>query len=250
MNPEVCLKISSLSKRYKGAQNDALQGIDISIKRGQKFGIIGPNGAGKTTLISIICGLITPSSGNYKYAFASTVNSEKEEKKRIGFVPQEFSFYEELTVKQNFDFFGAMYGLSKNEIAQNGSKLIDVLGLKDVFKKKILTFSGGMKRRVNLGIGMLHKPSILFLDEPTAGVDVQSKHAIFSYLNSINEQGCTIVYTSHHMAEAEEFCSDIAIIDHGKLLRTGNLASILSDSTGNLESLFLSLTGMELRDKV
>jgi len=250
MTQEVCLDLINISKRYKGAKNLALDDVSFSIVKGDKFGIIGPNGAGKTTLISIVCGLIDQSEGDFSYSFDQEKLSLNERKKRIGFVPQDFSFYEELSLEQNFNFFGAMYGLSKKSIKENSDELIDILGLKDVYKKKINTFSGGMKRRVNLAIGMLHKPSILFLDEPTVGVDVQSKYAIFRYLDQINSNGCTIIYTSHHLAEAEEFCSDIAIIDHGKLIASGKLNDlIINYDSPKLESLFIDLTGEDFRDR-
>ena len=250
MIPKACLDIVNISKRYKGAVSEALDKVSLSINQGDKFGIIGPNGSGKTTLISIICGLIDQSNGEFHYHFSAASLTTYELKKKIGFVPQDFSFYEELTLLQNLDFFGAMYGLSKKESKENSLELVAVLGLKDVLNEKVSSYSGGMKRRVNLAIGMLHKPSILFLDEPTVGVDVQSKHAIFRYLNRINSEGCTIVYTSHHLAEAEEFCSDIAIIDHGKLLAFGEINSLINSySKPRLESYFIELTGVDFRDR-
>lgn len=246
MSQEAILTISNLSKQYKAAGRDALSKVSISVSKGSRFGIIGPNGAGKTTLISIVCGLIEASEGSFEYNYERTLSS-LEKKKFIGYVPQDFSFYEELSPKQNFDFFGAMNGLSNSEIKDNSSQLAQILGLKEVFNKKVKDFSGGMKRRVNLAIGMLHKPEILFLDEPTVGVDVQSKYAIFNYLKKINEEGCSIIYTSHHLAEAEDFCTDLAIIDHGKLLVQGKTSDLVKE--GTLEKLFIELTGEEFRDQ-
>jgi ABC-2 type transport system ATP-binding protein len=172
-----------------------------------------------------------------------------EQKSRIGFVPQEYAFYQELTPRQNLDYFGAMYNLSKDTLTQRREHLLEVLGLQKAADKKVGTFSGGMKRRVNLAIGIIHQPDILFLDEPTVGVDVQSRNAIIRYLQNINQTGTTIIYTSHHMAEAEEFCKHIALIDHGKLMAAGELDSLKKQhSVASLQSLFINLTGEAYRD--
>ena len=249
MNPEVCIHINNLSKRYKKSDDDCLKQISLSINSGEKFGILGPNGAGKTTLISILCGVIPPSGGNYQYFEQSRILQPHSVKKKIGFVPQDYSFYEDLTPSQNIDYFGALYLLAKDEIKIRKEVILSALGLSKVADKKIRTFSGGLKRRMNLAIGIIHKPSILFLDEPTVGADVQSKYAMMQYLNEVNKEGTTIIYTSHHMSEAEDFCNRIALIDNGKLIACDTLSNLFNFyKTSDLKSLFINLTGESFRD--
>jgi ABC-2 type transport system ATP-binding protein len=175
--------------------------------------------------------------------------SEAQRKSRVGFVPQEYAFYQELTARQNLDYFGAMYNLSKSELHERREHLLDVLGLTKAADKKVGTYSGGMKRRINLAIGIIHQPAILFLDEPTVGVDVQSRNAIIRYLQQINETGTTIIYTSHHMAEAEEFCKHIALIDNGRVIAAGELLKLKTrNAVPSLQALFIKLTGEQYRD--
>jgi len=243
------IQIENITKRYKSAEEDSLSLVSLQINESDVYGLLGPNGAGKTTLISILCGIIPPSQGSIQYYIAGKKINEKERRSLLGFVPQEYAFYQELTPRQNLDYFGAMYNLSKTELSERIDKLLDELGLAKVADKEVSTFSGGMKRRVNLAIGLIHRPSILFLDEPTVGVDVQSKNAIIKYLEEINRAGTTIVYTSHHMSEAEEFCNRIALIDHGKVVVEGGLSELLIENgAANLQSLFIKLTGEEYRD--
>ena len=243
------IQIENVSKRYKSAQEDSLSRINLQINESDVYGLLGPNGAGKTTLISILCGIIPPSQGKISYHIGGSEISTQERRSKLGFVPQEYAFYQELTPKQNLDYFGAMYNLSKAELAVRISELLEELGLTKVANKEVSTFSGGMKRRVNLAIGLIHKPAILFLDEPTVGVDVQSKNAIIKYLEEINSTGTTIVYTSHHMSEAEEFCNRIALIDHGKVVAEGGMSELLiKNEAPSLQDLFIKLTGEEYRD--
>ena len=165
------------------------------------------------------------------------------------FVPQDFSFYQELTPAENLEFFGAWSGLRRAAIKKRTTELLDILGLSDMRNKPIQHFSGGMKRRVNLAIGVIHNPRILFLDEPTVGVDVQSRHAIIHYLKSLNEKGTTLVYTSHQLGEAEELCEQVALIDEGKIIACDDLSHLLqAHQQEGLEGLFLSLTGRAYRD--
>ena len=243
------IQIENITKRYRSAQEDSLNKVSLQINERDVYGLLGPNGAGKTTLISILCGIIPPSKGNINYYIGGNSVSETERRSRVGFVPQEYAFYQELSARQNLDYFGAMYNLSKSELTVRIDELLEALGLMKSADKKVSTFSGGMKRRVNLAIGLIHKPSILFLDEPTVGVDVQSKNAIIKYLEEINRTGTTIVYTSHHMSEAEEFCNRIALIDHGKVVVEGDLQDLLRENFApDLQSLFIKLTGEEYRD--
>ncbi len=239
------IDIKNLSKRYKDASDYSLEDVSLAINTGDKFGIFGPNGAGKTTLISIICKLFRASSGEVIY------NTIQEKTLTIGLVPQELAMYEELTAYQNLEYFGALCKLSKKVITKRAHELLNILGLEKVTHKKVKTFSGGMKRRLNLAIGIIHDPEVLFLDEPTVGVDIQSKNAIMSFLNELNKKGATIVYTSHHMAEAEEFCDNIAILDHGKLIANDTLQNLIHQNKAkNLMEVLINLTGKEYRDNV
>jgi ABC-2 type transport system ATP-binding protein len=245
----VCIQIQNIYKRYKSSQRDSLTDISLDIQTGDVFGLLGPNGAGKTTLISILCGIIPASSGQVHYLIDGALASEAQRKSRVGFVPQEYAFYQELTARQNLDYFGAMYNLSKSELHERREHLLDVLGLTKAADKKVGTYSGGMKRRINLAIGIIHQPAILFLDEPTVGVDVQSRNAIIRYLQQINETGTTIIYTSHHMAEAEEFCKHIALIDNGRVIAAGELLKLKTrNAVPSLQALFIKLTGEQYRD--
>jgi len=245
------IKIENLSKRYSGSNDDSLKQVNLTINEGDKFGILGPNGAGKTTLISVLCGIIESSDGLIKYYDHGNEIDLKTFRKKTGFVPQEYAFYQELSPIQNLEYFGALYNMSKSEIRQRSKQLLALLGLSKVSDKKIHTFSGGMKRRINLAIGIIHRPSILFLDEPTVGVDVQSKNAIIEFLNELNKEGTTIVYTSHHMSEAEDFCNYIALLDHGKIVASDSLINVLKENEStSLKSLFIKLTGEEYRDNV
>lgn len=238
------ITIDSLSKRYKHSDEYSLKEISFSIVKGERFGILGPNGAGKTTLISILCGILAPTSGSYEFRDNGHLLNELELKRRIGLVPQEYAFYEELTPMQNMRFFGAFYKLSRAEIDRRSDEIFAVLGLTKVARKKTKYFSGGLKRRMNLAIGIIHKPSVLFLDEPTVGADVQSKHAMMEYLVELNRQGTTMVYTSHHMSEAEEFCDRIAFIHQGKLIACDYITELISKHhSKDLTSLFISLSG-------
>ena len=243
------IQIEDVTKRYKSAQEDSLSRVNLQINESDVYGLLGPNGAGKTTLISILCGIIPPSQGNVSYYIGGSEISSQERRSKLGFVPQEYAFYQELSPRQNLDYFGAMYNLSKAELSVRIDELLEELGLTKVANKEVSTFSGGMKRRVNLAIGLIHKPAILFLDEPTVGVDVQSKNAIIKYLEEINSAGTTIVYTSHHMSEAEEFCNRIALIDHGKVVAEGGMSELLiKNEAPSLQDLFIKLTGEEYRD--
>lgn len=249
MTERPCIEIRNISQKYRSSQENSLTDVSITINHTDVFGLLGPNGAGKTTLISILCGILPPTSGEIRFFLNGALINEQVRRNVIGFVPQEYAFYQELTPRQNLDYFGAMYNIPKVNLKSRREELLDVLGLAKSADKKVETFSGGMKRRVNLAIGIIHKPGILFLDEPTVGVDVQSKNAIIRYLQEINSSGTTIVYTSHHMAEAEEFCNRIALIDHGRVITDGSLSHLLEkNQVTSLQSLFIKLTGEEYRD--
>lgn len=244
------IEIQQISKKYKGAENYSVSNLDLSIVEGEIFGLLGPNGAGKTTLISMLCSLIKPTSGHFTINDLNYKEHKNQLKKLIGIVPQEYALYASLTAYENLMYFGAMYGLKGSVLKEKITNALTRLGLGDFAHKKIDTFSGGMKRRVNLIASILHEPKVLFLDEPTVGVDVQSKNVIIQHLQELNKKGTTIVYTSHHLNEAEHFCTNVAIIDHGKIIIEGKPKDLIENQpkANNLEDVFIALTGKELRD--
>ncbi len=244
------IQIKNISKQYKGTTFRSLDTVNLEISRGEIYGLLGPNGAGKTTLISILCGLIKPTSGVVLISGKSFKTQAREIRKSIGVVPQEYALYPKLTAKENLLYFGSMFGMTKSELLPIVLSHLDQLGLLPFADKKIKTFSGGMKRRVNLIAGILHNPELLFLDEPTVGVDVQSKQAITAKLQELNKVGTTIIYTSHHLREAQDLCSLVGIIDSGKIIAENTPAKLIADTENarNLEDVFIALTGRELRD--
>lgn len=246
------IQITSLSKKYKEADGFSLDNLTLAIEKGQIFGLLGPNGAGKTTLISMLCGLIKPTSGSFSIDNLMYKDNSDKIKEIIGVVPQEYALYPTLTARENLMYFGSMLGLKGKKLSQEVDQSLELLGLTKFAHKKVATFSGGMKRRVNLIAGILHNPKILFLDEPTVGVDVQSKNAIIDYLKKLNQSGTTIIYTSHHLSEAQEFCTHIAIIDRGRIYTQGTPAALIAATPGarDLEDVFIDLTGKELRDDI
>ncbi len=246
------IQISNLSKKYVDAEEFSLYDFSLNIYRGQVYGLLGPNGAGKTTLLSMLCGLLKPTAGGFTidsmcYSTHSTLIKEI-----IGVVPQEYALYPTLTARENLIYFGSMYGLKGRDLKAKVVDHLDRLGLLKFADKRVDTFSGGMKRRVNLIAGIIHQPTVLFLDEPTVGVDVHSKNAIIEFLKELNQNGTTIIYTSHHLSEAENLCSDIAILDKGVLLAQGTPSELISETplAMHLEDVFMSLTGRELRDEI
>jgi ABC-2 type transport system ATP-binding protein len=247
-NAHPAIRIDNLSFGYPG--QPALFGhFNLVIPAGSRFGLFGPNGAGKTTLMHLMTGLLKASGGSIRL-FGQILNQhDRRPFAHFGFVPQDFSFYQDLSPAENMAFFGAWYGLRPFTIRKRTTELLDVLGLSAVRNKKVAQFSGGMKRRINLAIGVMHRPRLLFLDEPTVGVDVQTRHAIIDYLKELNANGTTLVYTSHQLVEAESLCERVALIDQGHIVAIDDLDNLLAaHRTDGLEGLFLQLTGKAYRD--
>lgn len=243
------VNIENIGFSYKGSERKLISNLSLQIKKGDRFGIFGPNGAGKTTLMSLMTGLLPYSSGSVQLLGNEIKTNRNKIKTLFGFVPQDFSFYHELSPVENMEFFGAWAGLSRQQIQQKIDELLTILSLNHVRKVQVKNFSGGMKRRVNLAIAVMHEPEILFLDEPTVGVDVQTRYAIIGYLKLLNEKGTTLVYTSHHLKEAEDLCNTVAMIDEGKIIVHDSLQNLLKDhKQDGLEGLFLNLTGRAYRD--
>lgn len=251
MSNKAFIQITGLTKWYKQAEEPALDNIDLSIDKKEIFGLLGPNGAGKTTTISILCNQINATEGTVTIDGKDLHHDRENLKKIIGVVPQDIALYPTLTAFENLKFFGNMYGLKGNNLNERILENSKNFGLEHKLDAKIRTFSGGMKRRVNLIAGILHTPKILILDEPTVGIDVQSKNIIIEHLTNMNKKnGTTIIYTSHMMEEAEKFCSQIAILDRGKVISEGKPNELLKQypTCQNLEDIFLLLTGKSLRD--
>jgi ABC-2 type transport system ATP-binding protein len=243
------IAIQNLGFRYSGQEEKLIDGLDLEVADGERFGLFGPNGAGKTTLMNLMTGLLRYKEGTIRLLSHEMNSHAKRTNRLFGFVPQDFSFFNELSPRENLNFFGAWYGLNRAQINKRSSELLEVLGLTDVGDRMLHTFSGGMKRRVNLAIGVMHQPRVLFLDEPTVGVDVQSRHAIIRYLKELNLLGTTLIYTSHQLEEAEGLCERIALIDNGKIIAHDNLGILLEEHRQEgLEGLFLGLTGKRFRD--
>jgi len=245
----VAVRIEDLSFGYKGRPDKNFNHLNLKINEGDRFGIFGPNGAGKTTLMNLMTGLLDYEAGSIQLAGNEIKTHRKNIKKLFGLVPQDFSFYHELSPEENLEFFGAWSGIDRRTLRQKIKSILGILGLQDFRNLPVKQFSGGMKRRVNLAISVLHDPSILFLDEPTVGVDVQTRYAIIDYLKELNKKGTTLIYTSHQLNEAEDLCENIALIDEGRIIATNTLTELLKEhGQDGLEGLFLTLTGKEYRD--
>ncbi len=249
MNKDYIIEIKNLVKIYKGSDIAAVNNLNIRINKGEIFGLLGPNGAGKTTTISILCGLINKTSGEALVSGYNIDNELNKIKSIIGVVPQEIALYPSFTAYENLKILGTIYNIPKNELKEKIEKNLREFGL-DNNNKRISKFSGGMKRRLNLIAGILHNPEILFLDEPTVGIDVQSKAFILENLKKINDMDTTIIYTSHYLEEAENLCHNIGIIDNGEIIAEGNPAELIKKYTdaNSLEDVYLKLTGHKLRD--
>src|ERR1700712_5968628 len=250
MNP-LAINIQNVAFNYPGTEHTFFSHFNLQINKGERFGLFGPNGAGKTTLMNLMTGLLPFSEGSIQLLGQEIKGNHKEINKLFGFVPQDFSFYQELSPVENLEFFGAWSGLTRQEIKNRTDELLHILGLENVRNKAVDKFSGGMKRRVNLAIGVIHNPAILILDEPTVGVDVQTRHAIINYLMELNKNGTTLIYTSHQLSEAEGLCEEVALIDDGKIIVEDSLTNLLKDhKQDSLEDLFLNLTGKAYRNDV
>ena len=226
------VSVKSLVKSF--GELKAVGGVSFEVAKGTCFGLLGPNGAGKSTAISMIVGTLVPDSGQVTIDGQSIKGETDPLRRKIGYVPQELALFDDLNCTQNLSFFGSLYGLSKSEIQQKSKEILDIVGLTDRAKEPIKNFSGGMKRRLNIAVALVHSPELLVLDEPTVGVDPQSRNAIFDVLEKLKVQGMTLIYTSHYMEEVERMCDQIAIIDAGKVMIEGTLEQLLA----TLESRF------------
>jgi len=274
------LQVQHLHKAYAARQ--VVSDVSFSAEPGQIIGLLGPNGAGKTTTVSMICGLTAPDQGSVLLSGQRIDADDSAVKRKVGFVPQDIALYEGLSALGNLEIFGALYGLKGAQLRQSSLAALELVGLADRARDKPDTFSGGMKRRLNIACALVHDPEVLLFDEPTVGVDPQSRNAIFDNIEALRGRGKAIVYTTHYMEEAERLCDRIVIVDHGKVVASGTsdgLRAMLApakvrnariegaiddevraflgarglvlheeDAHGSLEDVFLQLTGRQLRD--
>ncbi|MFM9883027.1 MAG: ABC transporter ATP-binding protein [Burkholderiales bacterium] len=222
------LSVSALVKSYPGNASRALDGIDLFVPAGSFFGLLGPNGAGKTTLISILCGILAPDGGaaHIRSASGEALNP-RSARGVVGLVPQDLAFYPTLTVRENLRFFGAMQGLRGKLLNERVDACVAVGRLEETIDQRAERLSGGLKRRLNFALGLLHAPGLVVLDEPTAGMDAQSRNFLREELKRLNASGTTILYTSHYLEEIEQLCDRLAIIDHGRVIAAGRLDALL-----------------------
>jgi ABC-2 type transport system ATP-binding protein len=219
------LQLHSVTKRY--GDLTALDAVSLEIRSGEFFGLLGPNGAGKSTLMSLVAGLRTPDAGTLTLDGVPLSAANAATRTALGLVPQNIALYEQLSADQNLRIFGELYGLRGAELRARVDELLEAVQLTDRRREPVKIFSGGMQRRLNLAAALLHRPKLLLCDEPTVGVDPQSRNAIFEYLERLNREGLTVIYSTHYMEEATRLCSRVGIIDHGKILALGTLDELL-----------------------
>ncbi len=248
---EIPLKARALAKVYPGALKPALKDFSITVNPGEIFGLLGPNGAGKTTAISLMSTLVSTDGGSIKIFGIDPLKYPQKVKKLIGLVPQDIALYSNLTVFENLSFFGRMYDLSGIRLKTGIQNALELTGMTQAAESRVKTCSGGMKRRLNLAVGIIHDPRLIFLDEPTVGIDPQSRHLILEKLNLMKKQSVAMIYTTHYMEEAQMLCDRVAIMDEGTIVAEGTPGALMAryPDCADLGDLFLSLTGKQLRDQ-
>ena len=248
---EVIVKLNGLIKRFD--TKVAVDFVNLEIKKGEIFGLLGPNGAGKSTTMNMICTLVKPTAGQIEL-FGSNIKEKKKMLSRLGYVPQDLAIHENLRAWENVELFASLYGIKGDELKKAVDHSLEFVGLLEHKKGFPKSFSGGMKRRLNIACALGHHPELLILDEPTVGIDPQSRNFILEKIKYLNQLGVTVLYTSHYMEEIEAICTRIAIMDNGKIIACGTkeeLVQLVSDnpkSDISLEKIFLTLTGKKLRD--
>ncbi len=219
MNNPPAIEVLDLRRSF--GENKAVRGVSFDVQRGEIFSLLGPNGAGKTTTISMLSCLLRPDDGDARVMGHSVRSEQNGVKSVLGVVPQDLALYEDLTARENLTFWGKMYGLRGSKLKTRVDEVLDVIGLQDRARERVGKYSGGMKRRVNIGVALLHKPKVIYMDEPTVGIDPQSRRNILDSVVTLKDQGMTVLYTTHYMEEAQELSDHIAIMDHGKMIACG-----------------------------
>jgi ABC-2 type transport system ATP-binding protein len=240
------LSVTDLSKHF--GEIRAVDGVSFSVSAGSIFGLLGPNGAGKTTTISMIAGLLPPAKGRIEVDGLDLATRASQAKRRLGVVPQEIALYEDLTARENLDFWGGLYGMQGRELAERRDRMLALVGLADRAKEPVRRFSGGMKRRLNLAMGLIHAPKLILLDEPTVGIDPQARVNVLDVVREIVAAGTTILYTTHYLEEAESLCDELAIMDHGRIHAQGTIEQLKAElGDGSLITVQGGFTGGELQ---
>lgn len=241
------LKVKDLKKSYK--EKLVVKGISFEVAEGEVIGVLGPNGAGKSTTINMICTLLNQDNGKVIFKEKSVNDKDINYKKSIGLVPQEISLFLELSAYENVKFFCSLYGFKGNKLEENTMEALEYVGLLEKKDEIASSFSGGMKRRLNIACSIAHKPELLIMDEPTVGIDPQSRNNILEVIKRLQGEGTSVIYTSHYMEEVQAICSRLIIIDEGKIIEEGNTMEIIKKyNSEKLEEVFLKITGKELRD--
>lgn len=236
------LSVEGISKSFGKLQ--AAENVSFQVMQGEAFGLLGPNGAGKSTTINMLFGLLTPDRGTIRVAGRTMAEDALAVKRSLGYVPQEIALYPELTANENLMFWGRLYGLSGARLKERVGTVLEMVGLTERAKGRVGTFSGGMKRRINIAAALLHEPRVLIMDEPTVGIDPQSRNHILETVKQLNQQGLTIIYTSHYMEEVEFLCTRIGIIDHGRIIALGTVDE-LRRIVGEEAQITLTVQGLD-----
>lgn len=249
---DTILILEGLTKKYDN--KSVVDHISLQIEKGEIFGLLGPNGAGKSTTMNMICSLVKPTAGKVEAFGYNTKTDMKKIKLKLGYIPQELAIHGNLKAWENVELFTSLYGVKGESLKKAVTESLEFVGLEDKRNGFVKTFSGGMKRRLNIACAIGHKPELLIFDEPTVGIDPQSRNFILEKIKNLNKQGATVIYTSHYMEEIEAICTRIAIMDNGKIIAIGTKNELVEmvtadkNSTMTLEEVFLTLTGKKLRD--
>lgn len=244
---EAAIVIESLTKRYEDIT--AVDGLSFEVEKGELFGLLGPNGAGKTTTINVLCGLVEPTSGSAIVGGFHVSKAPDKIKELIGVCPQDTAVFPYLTGRENIELFGNLHAMPREKLKRRTDELLERMGLSMDADRRVGKYSGGMRRRINLIMALVHDPEIAFLDEPTVGMDPQSRHAVWDFIKELKEQDKTIILTTHYMEEAEALCDRVGIIDYGKLIALGSLDQLKKEfGAKNLEEVFIQLTGRRIRE--
>ncbi len=244
---ETAILIENLVKRFEDVT--AIDGLSLEVEKGELFGLLGPNGAGKTTTINILCGLLEPTEGRAVVGGFEVSKEPESVKGLIGVCPQDTAVYPFLTGRENVELFGDLHAVPRESLRRKADELLEKMGLAEDANRQAGKYSGGMRRRINLVMGLVHDPEIAFLDEPTVGMDPQSRRAVWDFILELKAAGKTVILTTHYMEEAEELCDRVGVIDHGRLIALGTPAE-LKERHGavDLEEVFIRLTGRRIRE--
>jgi ABC-2 type transport system ATP-binding protein len=246
---ETAIAITKLTKKFEDIT--AVDGLSLKVEEGELFGLLGPNGAGKTTTINVLCCILEPTSGSASVGGYDVRKEPEKIKELIGVCPQDTAVFSYLTGRENVELFGNLHAMPKEKIRKNTDELLERMGLSEDAKRRVGKYSGGMRRRINLIMALVHDPEIAFLDEPTVGMDPQSRRAVWDFIKDLKKQNKTVILTTHYMEEAEELCDRVGIIDYGKLIALGAPEQLKAKfGAKNLEEVFIQLTGRRIREEL